>query len=301
MYFINEIVEYALAQYIWSGCTDTKLRDQVMSHASELIRQVIKKQGLSEIYPGKEESSLGDLHQIAWTQIEKVLYKFRSYPHCRICFNPDRPPDSLLYAQAQYEYGIIMIPELIAMGIDRCFNCGNRISEDHPIAPEGGVYGGSATVLWRGPSKLFNMWSQVSKTVILAHIKKDGRDRVKKGSFVYRNHLRHKTARQIRSSLFDKAPIEQFTDDLRLALRFDSRFDEIPGCLMELVNNDQSPYMNIINKLMELSGMPKPTIKSFMLTVRCMAESFTLPTELSRMPQWLTGRPGGDQETDDAE
>lgn len=301
MYFVNEKVEYDLAKYIWSGCTDVNLRNSVMSHASELIRQVIKKQGLADIYPGKEESSIGDLHQIAWTQIERVLYKFRSYPHCRVCFNPDRPPDSLLYCQDDNEYGIITIEELLANGVERCANCGSRLNSEHTVEPETGIYGGSATVLYKGPSKLFNMWSQISKTVILAHIKKDSRDRVKKGSSVYRNHLRYKTARQIRSNSMDKSIIEQFVSDLHLAVKHDSRFDQLPKCLMELAVNDPNPYMNISNKLIELSGLPKQTIKSFIMTIKYMSESFLLPPELSRMPSWLSEHNNHNQENEDAE
>lgn len=100
-YFINEIVEDQLRLYIWTGCTDVKLRDLVMSHATELIRQIIRKQRLHTIYPGQDDSAFGDLIQTAWSQIERTLYKFRARPHCRKCYNPDRPNDSLLYNPAE--------------------------------------------------------------------------------------------------------------------------------------------------------------------------------------------------------
>ena len=66
LYFTNEVVEYNLALYNWSGCTSVQLRDEIMSHATELIRQIIRKQGLHTIYPGQEESAFGDLLQVAW-------------------------------------------------------------------------------------------------------------------------------------------------------------------------------------------------------------------------------------------
>ena len=106
LYFINEIVEWHLTQYIWTGCTKIELRDQIMSNATELIRQIIRKQGLHTIYPGQEDSAFGDLLQTAWVQIEKTLYKYRSRPHCRLCYNPDNPSKSLLYQPQDREYGI---------------------------------------------------------------------------------------------------------------------------------------------------------------------------------------------------
>jgi len=73
LYFINEKVEWDLTQYIWTGCTRIELRDSIMSHAAELIRQIIRKQGLHTIYPGQEESAFGDLLQTAWCQLERTL------------------------------------------------------------------------------------------------------------------------------------------------------------------------------------------------------------------------------------
>lgn len=141
--------------------------------------------------------------------------------------------------------------------------------------------------------------SQISKTVILAHIKKDSRDRVKKGFSIYRSHLRHKSARKHRSNITDKSVIEQFVEDVRLAVKHDSRFDQLPDCLLALAMNDSNPYMNITNKLTDLSGLPRQTIKSFMMTIKNMSGSFVLPTEISKMPSWMTEHQH--QENEDAE
>ncbi len=75
-YFDNEKVELLLTAYVKGGCTDARLRDEIMSHAGELIRQVIRTHNLQNIYPGRDEAAFGDLFQIGWTQIEKTLYKF---------------------------------------------------------------------------------------------------------------------------------------------------------------------------------------------------------------------------------
>lgn len=195
LYFINEEVEDLLRRYIWTGCTKVALRDAIMSHATELIRQIIRKQNLHTIYPGGDDSSFSDLVQTAWVQIERTLYKFRARPHCRRCFNPDRPNDSALYTPDDMEYGIKTYRDLAQMGVKSCPKCGTKLQEFPVVEAEQDRFGGSTTVLFRGNSKVFNMWSQIARTVILAHIKKECRD--KKNSSVYRDHvtskLKHKS------------------------------------------------------------------------------------------------------------
>lgn len=65
-YFDNYYVEQLMIEYVKGGCTDRKLRDEIMSHATELIRQVIRTHNLHEIYPGRDPASFGDLEQVAW-------------------------------------------------------------------------------------------------------------------------------------------------------------------------------------------------------------------------------------------
>lgn len=192
LYFINEIVEWHLTQYIWTGCTDINLRDQIMSNATELIRQIIRKQGLHTIYPGQEESSFADLLQTAWVQIERTLYKYRARPHCRICYNPDNPAKSLLYTPTDREYGIKTLVEVIDMHKGKkCPYCNAKLTIDPIMEPVQDYYAGSDTILYRGMSKVFNMWSQIARTVILAYIKKEGRDRKNSNSYV--THLGNKS------------------------------------------------------------------------------------------------------------
>ena len=93
-YFDNHKVEQLLMLYVADGCVDVKMRDEIMSHAAELIRQIIRTHNFHNIYPGSDDASFNDLFQVAWCQIESTLYKFDSSPgHTKVfnmwCVAPD--------------------------------------------------------------------------------------------------------------------------------------------------------------------------------------------------------------------
>ena len=91
-YFDNAKVEKLLQQYVAGACTDVVLRDEIMESAGELIRQIIRAHGLHNIYPGREDSSFGDLFQLAFVQIESVLYKYqkgKAKVFNMMCVKPD--------------------------------------------------------------------------------------------------------------------------------------------------------------------------------------------------------------------
>lgn len=93
-YFDNDYVESLLTEYVKGGCTNKKLRNEIMANASELIRQIIRTHKLHTLIGGKNSTSFGDLYQIAWTQIESSLYKFDYRPgHTKVfnmwCVSPD--------------------------------------------------------------------------------------------------------------------------------------------------------------------------------------------------------------------
>lgn len=136
-YFDNELVEHLLCLYHETACTNVKLRDMIMVHADELIRQTIKAHNLSQIYPGKEESSIGDLFQTAWVQIESALYKYDARPHCNKCYNPLRPGDSVLTDE-------FMMADDILKKIRTCPKCKTTLTREF--------------IHYRGKSKVFNMW-----------------------------------------------------------------------------------------------------------------------------------------------
>ena len=203
-YFCNENVENLLRKYIWTACTDVSIRDQIMGHASELITQIIRKQNLHTIYVGQEESSFGDLVQTAYCQLERTLYKFRSKPHCRKCYSPDRPVDSILYTPHDTEYGIITYEELFVwLGMLKrhysqdkleyfhahkqlppdkksqwsilgkigqyCPHCNHKLDGAPEVESAQGRFGGSETIIYRGGSKVFNMWCLSPDTMLLTN------------------------------------------------------------------------------------------------------------------------------------
>ncbi len=255
LYFINEEVEWRLTQYLWTGCTQVRLRDQIMSHATELIRQIIRKQGLHTIYPGQEESAFGDLLQTAWVQIERTLYKYRARPHCRSCFNPERPSDSLLYQPPVKEYGIKTFEEVIAMHKGRkCPHCDAAISAEPIVEPKQGSYGGSSTIIFRGMSKVFNMWSQIARTVILAYIKKEGRDRKNSSSYV--SHLGNK-GRPISGVLV------RFLLEMRELWKYHDDHLKIIDAIEWLFQHDERPHDGVIGKLVEKTGLSRATVTGF--------------------------------------
>lgn len=267
LYFINEIVEWHLTQYIWTGCTKIELRDQIMSNATELIRQIIRKQGLHTIYPGQEESAFGDLLQTAWVQIEKTLYKYRGRPHCRSCYSPDHPAKSLLYKPEDREYGIKTIEEVVKMHKGKsCPHCKVKLETNLFVEPIQDRYGGSEAILYRGMSKVFNMWSQIARTVILAYIKKEGRDR--KNSTSYVSHLGNKSK-----------PISdimvRFLEEARTICQYNDDHTKIIEALDWLVHNDDRPHDGMIGKLVEKAGLSRAVVTGFIRLIKLRSFEFT--------------------------
>jgi intein/homing endonuclease len=136
-YFDNERVERLMYEYLAGACIDVRLRDEIMEHASELIRQLIKAHNLNQICPGKDGAVNGDLFQTAWLQIESSLYKYEARPHCAVCYNSLRPSDSLLVD------GFLFIDEVIKR-IKKCPKCKAKLIKDN--------------IYYRGKSKVFNFW-----------------------------------------------------------------------------------------------------------------------------------------------
>lgn len=304
-YFINEIVEDKLRRYMWTSCTDVSIRDSIMEHAEELIKQIIRKQKLHIIYPGQDDSAFGDLVQIAWCQLERTLYKFRARPHCRVCYRPERPLDSILYVPDELEYDIITFDELFThIGLTKlkknytgdhgrnkleklrsyikdnkaiskkaynigstCPYCNGNLSNYPTIEPKQGTFGGSASILYRGASKVFNMWSQISRTVILAFCKKDNRDR--KNSGTYRGYLIGKSRPTVdnKFSRFINEAFEVFkyNDDYLLCLK----------ALSKLVELDDRPHDGLVAKIVQSTGLPRQIVSGFLKSIRLRASEFS--------------------------
>lgn len=196
-YFNNPAVEKLLIRYVKGGCVDVELRDEIMSHAEELIRQVIRTHKFHEIYPGKDDSSFMDLFQVAWAQIESALYKF----DC----SPKRP-------------------------------------------------------------KVFNMWSQIAKNCILAHIKKETRDL--KNQSTYRRHLNGKPSKR---TIF----MERFLKEAREVCGYDEDYLSLLDSLEKIYSEDDRPYDGLINKLIKRSGLPRAKVSNFLKYIRMRSFDFS--------------------------
>lgn len=261
-YFINEIVEWKLTRYIWTGTTSVIYRNSIMEHANELIIQLIRKQGLYNIYRGHDPSALNELVHVAYMQIERTLYKYRARAHCRGCFSYDRPNASVLYDPAAFEFGIINPDRLVQM-YPKCPHCGQVLKNDGYIEPSQGLYGGTYHVLYRGMSKVFNMWSQVARTVILAYVKKDTRD-VRNGDnyteFISRKHSNGNN--------------EQYTSALLQAKRemwFNPDYCDVVDALIEL-SSESDPDKNFKKKLCTISGVERKSVDHALVVLRVMME-----------------------------
>jgi hypothetical protein len=249
LYFDNNKVEDLLVKYVWTGCTRVELRDQIMKNAEELIRQIIMAHNLHRIYPGQEDSAFGDLFQTAWIQIERTLYKYKARPHCAACYNIIRPQDSVLYNPADDEYGIIK-PKIVAERGLTCPSCGNK----PPV------------ILYRGTSKVFNMWSQVARTVILAYIKKENRDY--KNSDAYKVHL------GTRYESTDGA-FQRFVDEANNICKHNKNHMIILEALKHIAATDDRPYEGIISKLVRYSNQSRAQVTGFLKLVRLRSDEFT--------------------------
>ncbi|MCC9655281.1 hypothetical protein [Rhodopirellula halodulae] len=266
-YFTNEVVEWLLTQYNWTGCTSVELRDEIMQWSESLIRQIIRKQGLHKIYAGHDDASFGDLVQTAWIQIERTLYKFRATPHCRTCFRPKQPSRSVLYTVGEFEYGIKTLEEVQRLSRYRCPHCGASLLGEAIIEPSQGRYGGTERILWRGTSKVFNLWTQVSRTCILAYIKKDNRDGMQ--------HDGYKSAMERRDINRDSGAMDRFFSEARDLCRFNREHLLLIDSLEELFLTDEAPSQSLVRKLVEKSDLSRASVGRFFQAIRFQSFQFS--------------------------
>jgi hypothetical protein len=221
-YFDNKKVEELLTRYVKGGCVDVVLRDEIMAHAMELLRQVIRVHNFHNIYPGHDPASFGDLFNTAWMQIEKCLYKFNYKP---------------------------------------------------------------------GHSKVFNLWSQISKTVILAHIKRENRDKKNYGS--YKSHV--ETHQRPKSAVF-----ERFFCEARSMSQYDNNGLKIIDALEKLYKDDERAHEGLIGKLTKITGISRQKIVQFLKQIRLRSFEFTdAPVNSERVGLAKGSRKDSDIDGDD--
>jgi hypothetical protein len=238
-----------------------------MDHANELITQLIRKQRLFVIYNGHDPSSFAELVHVAYMQIERTLYKYRARPHCRACFSYDRPNSSVLYNPSRFEFGIVKPYKLVQM-IDKCPHCGADLTVgiDNIVEPQQGLYGGTDAICYRGLSKVFNLWSQVSRTVILAYVKKDTRDT--RNGDNYTIHI-NKKPDQNNNEQFVRALIEAKNE-----IWFNGEYCDVINSLIELSSESDSDK-NLKRKLMEMSGKNKRVVEDSLSVLRVMMNLYS--------------------------
>jgi hypothetical protein len=256
LYFDNNKVEHLLCRYGWTGCTEVALRDEIMSHAGELIRKVILIQGFQRIYSG-QDSGFMDLIHVAWIQIERTLYKYKARVHCADCYNPGNLAPPIIYEPGEYEYGILT-PE--------------EIGERNLICPSCGKVPGR--IAYRGTSKVFNLWTQITRTVILAYIKTNSRDL--KCQQPYSRHLGRREVRE-------DGRFARFIQEAEEVAKHDKDFLVVLEAVKGLAASDDSPGDGLIRKLIARSGLPRSHVIRFLKMVRMRGDCFT-DSPLNRRP-----------------
>lgn len=106
-----------------------------------------------------------------------------------------------------------------------------------------------------GHPKIFNMWSQIARTAILAAIKKDNRD--KKNSEGYRYYLDEKTLRRC-------AKFDRFLTEARDICKYVEDFMIIIAALEALYFSDNKPHEGLIGKLTYLTGIILPIFSKYL-------------------------------------
>jgi hypothetical protein len=117
-----------------------------------------------------------------------------------------------------------------------------------------------------GHTKVFNMWSQVAKTVMLAHIKKESRDRRNYGA--YKEHLdsRHRPA---------GFKFQRFLEEAREICTHHTGYSKVLDAIEFLFDNDPRPYDGLIDKLVRRSGLTRTKVSAFLRMVRLRSYEFT--------------------------
>ena len=117
-----------------------------------------------------------------------------------------------------------------------------------------------------GHTKVFNMWSQVSKTVMLAYIKKESRDKRNYGAYKAHLDCKHKPA---------DFKMERFLAQAKEICRYNDTHQTIIVALEDLIKNDNKPHDGLIDKLVKKSGMSRSKVSTFLRTIRLRSHDFS--------------------------
>jgi hypothetical protein len=116
-------------------------------------------------------------------------------------------------------------------------------------------------------TKIFNLWTQVARSSMLALIKREGRDRKKKNQVAYKNHLRRANKQQL--------SFERFISEVAEVCKDNADHLKIVKALQEIYKDDERPTEGLVAKLIEKSGLSRVRVQKFIALVRDRAQDFS--------------------------
>lgn len=116
-----------------------------------------------------------------------------------------------------------------------------------------------------GHTKLFNMWTSIAHTVMLAEIKKDSKDRIS-----YTKYLDHSLA-----TFRDKSvQLEHFFSQAKEMFKFDDMAIALIDAIEKMYDTDPEPWNGIKTKLCKITGFKRPEVTKFLGEIRNLAFQF---------------------------
>ncbi len=245
LYFDNALVERLLTEYHFTNCTSVKLRDLVMEHCTLLINNVILTNRLHKLSYGQD---IDELTIVAWMQIERTLYKYKSIIYCGQCYpklNHIKREKVRIHEPTETSVGIPSPKDVAERGLQCPL---------HKAAP--------TTIIYKGVSKVFNMWSSITRTVCLAHIKREDRDKRNAHNDLVRNDIDRKS--HSNSSLANNSKLQQFFIDARELFRHDQHMLIIIDAMQRLSESDDHAGAGLIGKLSRDTKLSRAAVKKCM-------------------------------------
>lgn len=230
-YFDNEYIESLCREYVLGGAVDIELRDEIMSHANELIENIIRVNNFTNIMNSSGPTTFGELKHIAWKAIESSLYKFNMTNEYRLLDGRN------IRGQPINEDNIYVLIE-------------DKNGVRYKIKKK------DIKKIQKYHTKLFGFWSQISKTAILAYIKKDKRDNRNKPHYTDYLINRHKIIRNY------PVEVDTFIKDAK-SIFVDPTSHKILDGLLEIYKSHNEFPKSFIKEIYRITGISVKTIKQF--------------------------------------
>lgn len=117
-----------------------------------------------------------------------------------------------------------------------------------------------------GHTKVFNFWSQVAKTVMLAYVKKESRDKRNYGAYKEFLDNKHRPANY---------RLERFINEAKEICYYNKSHMKIVEALEDLIKTDNKPYDGLIDKLVKRSGLSRSKVSNFLRAIRLRSFEFS--------------------------